>query len=40
MTLTRRARARGPLTDLSRKPESHPGDAVWCESGSFFLVGD
>jgi hypothetical protein len=26
------------MVDLTRKPEGYPGDAVWCESGSVFLV--
>jgi len=28
------------LGDLSRKPEGWPGDAVWCESESVFLVDE
>jgi hypothetical protein len=27
------------MTDLTRKPENYPDDAVWCESGSVWLVG-
>jgi hypothetical protein len=26
------------LADLTRKPEGWPGAAVWCDSGSVFLV--
>ncbi len=26
------------LVDLSRKPQGYPADAVWCESGSLFLL--
>jgi hypothetical protein len=28
------------LVDLTRKPEGYPWDAVWCESGSLFFLGD
>ena len=28
------------MTNLSSKPEGYPSDAVWCESGSLFLVED
>jgi hypothetical protein len=28
------------LADFSRKPEGYPGDAVWCESGSLFILDD
>jgi hypothetical protein len=26
------------MIDLYRKPEGYPGEAVWCESGSLFLL--
>ncbi|MDP3769130.1 MAG: hypothetical protein U1B78_06675 [Dehalococcoidia bacterium] len=26
------------LVDLTRKPHGYPWDAVWCESGSLFVV--
>jgi len=26
------------MVDLVRKPEGYPGNAVWCESGSVFLI--
>jgi hypothetical protein len=26
------------MVDLTRKPEGYPADAVWCESGSVFVV--
>lgn len=28
------------LVDLTRKPEGYAADAVWCESGSLFVVDD
>lgn len=28
------------MTDLSGEPEGYPSDAVWCESGSLFLLDD
>ena len=28
------------LAELSRKPEGYTADAVWCESGSVFLLDD
>lgn len=28
------------IVNLSRKPEGYPWDAVWCESGSLFLLND
>jgi hypothetical protein len=28
------------MVDLFRKPEGYPGDAVWCESASVFLLDD
>jgi hypothetical protein len=26
------------MVDLTQKPEGYPADAVWCESGSVFLL--
>lgn len=26
------------MTDLTRKPDGYPWDAVWCESGNLFLA--
>jgi hypothetical protein len=28
------------MAELSRKPETYVADAVWCESGSLYLLGD
>ena len=28
------------LVDLTRKPASYAQDAVWCESGNLFVVGE
>jgi len=28
------------MKDLHRKPEAYADDAVWCESGLLFLVGE
>jgi hypothetical protein len=28
------------IVDLSGKPEGYPWDAVWCESGSLYLLDD
>ena len=28
------------LSDLTRKPESYPEDAVWCESGNLFILDE
>lgn len=28
------------MVDLFRKPEGYPGDVVWCESASVFLLAD
>ena len=26
------------LTQLVRRPEGYPGDAIWCESGNLFVM--
>jgi hypothetical protein len=28
------------MTDLTRKPEGYPWDAVWCESGNLYFDDD
>jgi hypothetical protein len=28
------------LVNLAQKPEGYPADAVWCESGSLFLLNE
>ncbi len=28
------------MIDLMQRPDGYPGDAVWCESGSVFVVGE
>ena len=28
------------MVDLTKKPEGYPSDAVWCESGSVFIIED
>jgi hypothetical protein len=28
------------MCDLVRRPEGYPGDAVWCESGSLYLLDE
>jgi hypothetical protein len=28
------------MTNLVRRPDGYPDDAVWCESGSLFVLGE
>ena len=28
------------MTDLVRRPDGYPGDAVWCEAGSLYVLDE